>query len=190
MEQELLDKNIRLCQKGRAEAFGWLIKAYGPRLYGYFLRRSGSAAEAQELLQELYLRLVKGIKGYRHEGHFESWLFRIAANLARDRVRRRQRRPTTVSLSGGSNGEDGPGARLVADELSPDEQASRREQMGAIGEALEQLGQLDREIILLRHYGGLSFREIAEHFDIPLGTALAKVHRGLKQVRKIIEEKR
>lgn len=186
MESRQLEKNIRLCQKGRPDGFGWLIKEYGPRLYGYFLQRSGSASAAEELLQECYLRLIKNIGRYRDEGRFDSWLFRIAANLARDRVRQRQRQVETSELPRGDG--DEPGGPPAAEGPSPAEAAIRNEQMELIGKALGQLPELDREIILLRHYGNLSFREIAEQFGMPLGTALAKVHRGLKQVRKIVGE--
>ena len=188
MKDDELTKNIRLCQKGRPEGFEWLLKEYGPRLYGYFMRRSGSPSAAEELLQELSLRLIKGIGRYRHEGRFESWLFRIAANLARDRVRRRKSRLDAVSLSDGVDDAGELGDTLAANEPSPVEQAVRGEQLDRIKQAMEQLSEVDREIIMLRHYGGLSFQELAEHFKIPLGTALAKVHRGLKQVRKILGE--
>lgn len=188
MKADLLAKNIRLCQKGLPEGFTWLLKQYAPRLFGYFLQRSGSALEAEELLQELSLRLVKNIARYRHRDRFESWLFRIAANLARDRVRRQRHAVATVSLAAGSDDVPGPGETLAADEPSPVEKLIKGEQLDRVHEALKQLPDLDRELILLRHYGQLSFREIAEHFDMPLGTALAKVHRGLKQVRKLLGE--
>lgn len=188
MKADLLAKNIRLCQKGLPEGFTWLFQQYGPRLHGFFLRRSGSTLAAEELLQELSLRLVKNIAQYRHRGRFESWLFRIAANLARDRVRRQKRAVPTISLAARSDDVPGPGETLATDEPSPVEKLIKDEQLDRVHEALMHLPDLDRELILLRHYGQLSFREIAQHFDMPLGTALVKVHRGLKHVRKILGE--
>lgn len=181
---DLLNNKIDDCRKGRPEAFAWLLEQYGGRLWGYFRRSSGSDNEAEDLLQELFLRLIEKIKDYRHEGRFESWLFRVAANLARDRARRRQREAHGLSEYG-LNHRHGR-ADAVSDQRGPAESAVQAEQRDRLALALASLNELDREVIVLRHYGHLSFKEIARHFNMPIGTALAKVHRGLKQLRNIM----
>ena len=178
-------KMIELCRKGSSDAYVWLLKEYGPRLYGYFLRVTGSPAEAEDMVQDLFLTLLKKMNKYRHEGRFEHWLFRIAANQARDRHRRKARQGTTASLS--TSGPDDWAQNLAGREALPEQETLKAEQQDRLTYALEQLEPLDREIIMLRHYGGLSFKEIAEQFQIPMGTALTKVHRGLHKLKNILK---
>lgn len=184
MKSDELDRQIKNAQQGRSEGFVWLLEEYGSRLYRYFLRFSGSTTDAEDLVQELFVRLLKTIKSYRHENKFEHWLFRIAANLARDRARKLVRHGPEISLQS----DEQVFEFVQAKEKTPPEQLVEGEQRDRLQQALKQLPQLDREMILLRHYGQLSFKEIAEHFNAPLGTALAKVHRGLKQLKKSMSE--
>jgi RNA polymerase sigma factor (sigma-70 family) len=183
-----LAQRIKECQKGRAEGFTWLLEEYGPRLYGYFLRCTGSGADAEDLLQELFVRLLENISGYHHEGLFENWMFRIAANLVRDRGRREQRGRKTVSLQAVEEGKAELTNMLTSREGSVDGRMIHAEETDRLQKALAELSAVDREIILLRHYGEMSFKEIAEQFGMPLGTALAKVHRGLKTMNRILTD--
>jgi RNA polymerase sigma-70 factor, ECF subfamily len=184
---ENLKNLIKRCQQGRQDAFAELLQLYGPRLYGYYLRTSGSTQQAEDLLQDLFVRLLEKIKNYRHENKFDNWLFTVAANLARDQARRKDNK--LISLD--QNSDDSkttPVARLIADQATPLEQLLQHEQHDKLKQALQQLPQQDREIIMLRHYGQLSFKEIAEHFEMPIGSALAKVHRGLKKLKRILKD--
>jgi len=185
MEQDPLGEQITKCQQGDPEAFSWLTEEYGPRLYRYFLRLNGSTADAEDLLQELFVKLIEKIGHYRHQGRFESWLFCVAANMVRDEARRRVRRGEVLSLQ-----DERVGLKevLASDEATADVKLQQSEQIDRLQRALDQLPQMDREIIILRHYGQLSFKEIAEQFQIPIGTALAKVHRGLKRLQKIMTQ--
>ena len=88
MNTDPLADLIRRAQQRRPEAYDALIDAYSPRLYGYFYRCTRSQHDAEDLLQEVFVRLVRTIGHYQHDGRFDAWLFRIAANLVRDRGRR------------------------------------------------------------------------------------------------------
>jgi len=180
MKQDELDRQIQDAQQGRSDALSWLVREYSPRLYGYFFRVCGSGSDAEDLVQELFVRVVKNIKGYRHENKFEHWLFRIAANLARDRARNLVRRGTVVSLEGEE--------QVLDRQKNPHERLDVDEQCTSLQQALKKLPELDREIIMLRHYSQMSFKEIAEQFKLPIGTVLAKVHRGLKRLRKSMSD--
>ena len=179
-----LSLQIKQCQEGDRKALVWLLEEYGPRLWPYFLRSCRVEADAEDLLQELFVKLLENIKGYRHEGKFEHWLFRIAANLVRDRARRAKgNRPAQYSL------DSNPLAfALVSSEKDPSQRLLQAEQIDQLREALVQLPAVDREIILLRHYGSMSFKELADQFEMPIGTVLAKVHRGLKRLHKVMTE--
>ncbi len=186
--KDLLSGIIKNCQKGDSEAFAWLLKEYGPRLYSYFYRTTGSPSEAEDLLQDLFVKLLQKIHAYNHQGKFEHWLFTVAGNMARDRGRKLTRKPKEVSMQAGAKKSNGPENWLASPKKGPAEQAQQNEQVTMLQRALLQLSEVDRQVIMLRHYGNLSFSEIAQIMDMPVGTVLSKVHRGLKRLKKIMEQ--
>jgi RNA polymerase sigma-70 factor (ECF subfamily) len=188
MDPDRLRATVASAKTGQAKGYEALLRAYGPRLYGYFLRATGNHHDAEDLLGELALRLVSRLKRYEESGRFDQWLFRIAANLVRDRIRRRRTGAAGLSLEA----EDASGAsladRVAAREARVDSGLLAEEASAAVQTALEKLDETTRQMILLRHFADLSFKEIAEMFGCPLGTALAKVHRGLRALRKLLDE--
>lgn len=186
---DILAKKIRECQNGQPQAFAWLLSCYGQRLYGFFVRATGSQNDADDLLQELFVKLLKSIKYYKHDDRFEPWLFRIAANMVRDRGRKRQR-SKIVPLENSSENQVNLAETLQSNEPLPDKSIQQAEWNDQLQKALGRLPELDRQAIIMRHYGQLSFKEIAKELQIPMGTALAKVHRGLKSLRQILESYR
>lgn len=187
MDNEQLRQTIQRAQTGNAEAYEALLDAYSKRLYGYFVRATGRHHDAEDLLSEMMLKLVRTLKKYDHRGRFEPWLFRIAANMVRDRIRRQKARPNAMSLS--AEDEDGQtmGQRLPGQQPAVTADLEAAEANLELQAALARLDEQTRQMILLRHFGEMSFKDIAATFGCPLGTALAKVHRGLKQLRDIME---
>jgi RNA polymerase sigma factor (sigma-70 family) len=187
MDPREVQASIRAAKAGRPEGFQVLLAAYGPRLYGYFLRTTNHRQDAEDLLGEIMLRLVRQLRNYDERGRFEPWLFRIAANLVRDRFRRQKVAPSAVSLSI----ESPDGATLLntmaGDDASVDDGLLAEEANDQLMAALQELDETTRHMIVLRHFGELSFAEIAKLMGCPLGTALAKVHRGLKTLRGKLE---
>ena len=183
---------IERAQRLDPEAYDVLVDAYGQRLFGFLYRFTGSRDQAEDLLQEVFLRVVRTLPRYTHRGRFEGWLFRIAANLVRDRIRQARRTPTMISLSAGCDDPDdldhvAGWDRSAAGEGAPDAPLIRQEQIDRMQVALDQLSAAEREVIMLRHYSERSFAEIAEMMGTPLGTALARAHRGLAKLRRIVE---
>lgn len=189
MEPKELADLIARCKKGDQRAYDRLVALYSPRLYGYLLRLVGRPDDAEELLQEVYLRLVRGMERYRHDGQLTAYLFRIATNVVRDRYRRRKVRPRHVSESetGGEDDEGlGLGDQVSADDPGPDASLRHGERSSALGEALEKLPEEQRQVILLRHFSEMSFGDIADLLECPVGTVLARAHRGLKRLRELM----
>jgi RNA polymerase sigma-70 factor (ECF subfamily) len=153
-----------------------LLVASAPRVYGLLFRMVGRRDVAEDLMQETLLRAFRGLDAYQPEGKFRAWLFRIAANQARDWIRRQKRRPEVA---------DDPDP--VAD-ASPDAGAIARERAGHVEEALARLSAPDREILLMRYYGEMTFKDIAQANGEPLGTVLARAHRALKKLGGMIPE--
>jgi RNA polymerase sigma-70 factor (ECF subfamily) len=176
---------IALAQANQAEGYERLLAAYGVRLYRYFCRATGSHHDSEDLLGELSLRLVRVLKDYDDRGRFEPWLFRIASNMVRDRIRRKVANPAPAGGLGQSDGgltdDELPGPAVAVDAA-----LVATENSVQLKQALDQLDPTVRDMILLRHFGEMSFREIAELYRCPMGTVLARVHRGLKTLRKLI----
>lgn len=163
------------CRQGNSAALGRLVDLYSARCYGYFYRLTDSRDSSEELLSELYIRLVEKISSFEG-GSFEKWLFTIASNLFRDRLRKQYRQKRLLEEK----------ARLLELEDGPERGAD-----GEISDRLQQgLKNLDpqtAELIMLRFYGDLSFKELAEMRSEPIGTTLSKVHRGLKKLKEWME---
>ena len=172
-------------------AFEILVARYSPRLFGFLLRFTANRDDAEDLVQEVFVRLVRTIGDYQHDGRFEAWLFRIAANLARDRGRKISRSPQVFSLDGvdpASRDARGSAHGGDRDAGRPDARLRLGEDGDAIQRALAALPDVEREVILLRHYSSMTFAEIASAMDTPLGTALARSHRGLSKMRAFMEQ--
>ena len=184
MEPKRLRATIASAQAGSAEGYQALLEAYGPRLYGYFFRATASHHDAEDMLSELMLRLIRQMKNYDDRGRFEPWLFRIAANMVRDRIRRMKSNPGAVSLSAESDSGQSLSEQLPGCERVVDAEMLAAESSQEIGVALEKLDVTTREMILLRYFGEMSFKELADIFQCPLGTVLARVHRGLRTLRQ------
>ena len=186
MDSQRLAVTISEAKAGSPEAYQTLLATYGRRLYGYFLRACRSHHDAEDLLGELMLRLVQTLGSYEEQGRFEPWLFRIAANMVRDRIRRGRATPAVVSLDEADGSADAPCRQVQCASPSVDAGLQAAEASARLAMALERLDEPAREMILLRHFGRMSFKELAERFDCPLGTALARVHRGLRLLRKLM----
>lgn len=203
-----LDKMLALAAGGDAEAWRALVEAYTKRVYALLVRQCGDRELAEEITQATFVKVVAKIGDYREQGKFEPWLFRIAMNGLRDEMRRRKRQARPMDMSGGSGEADsgaapgggsawavaegklrdraGGGGSLDASDTAPFERVSRAEQVELLRAAIARLGPADREILALRHTAGLSFAQIAQTLDEPLGTVLARGHRALGKLRKLL----
>jgi RNA polymerase sigma-70 factor, ECF subfamily len=175
-ENDALDQIIAGCKKGQTECFSQLLDIFSSRCYGYFYRLCGSRDLSDELLSELFVKLVEKIESY-NGGSFESWLFRIASNIFNDHLRVKQRRQKLLEIR----------KEQMESEVETDEKKSADERFDRLEILLRKLDQDTRELIMLRFYSQLSFKEISELRSEPIGTTLAKTHRGLRKLRELIE---
>ncbi len=186
MDRESLAELIRRAQLQEPAAFESLVELFSGRVFGFVYRMVGSRDESEDLVQEVFLRIVRTIGRYQDDGRFESWLFRIAANLVRDRARSLGRRPGRMELredDGGGDALEG----LARFESGPSRPMELKEDLNQMTAALAELPAAEREVIMLRHFSDMSFKEIAESMGTPLGTALARAHRGLQRLRAIMD---
>ncbi len=191
--QDGLNATLNRAAKGDSAAWRALVAEYGPRVLGLLRARCRDAELAEELTQSVFCTVAEKLStdesgGYEEQGRFESWLFRIAMNRLRDEMRRRKRQAV------GSGDVDSESK--MADHLErskdgkngPDEQEEAIFRVKALRQAMDQLAEGDREIVELRHVGGLSFKQIAELLDEPMGTVLARQHRALRKLKGLLKE--
>ena len=173
------------------DALEILVDRYSARLYGFLFRMTGQPEDAEDLVQEVFVRMVKSIARYEEDGRFEAWLFRIAANLGRDRGRRQKRNPVVGSIEADSTETAGDRSEhrieLAPRHQDPEQRMTLTEDIVRLQAALNRLPTEEREVVMLRHYTDMSFAEIADLMASPLGTALARAHRGLAKLRKWME---
>lgn len=174
---------------GHEIAFEALVKRYKTRVYNtiFHIVRERSADPqflAQDLTQDTFIKVVDSVKSgkYREENRFLPWLLRIARNLAIDHYRRVKRVPT-VSLEVVTNAFDGATDYEPAAESLIDLQI-KQETHVLLRSYIEQLPETQREVLLLRHFAGLSFKEIAELTDVSINTALGRMRYALINLRR------
>lgn len=189
MDEAELDELLRRARARDPEALTRLVEFYGARVFGLLYRLTGTRDAAEDLMQETFLRVVRALGQYEHVGRFEAWLFRIAANLARDRARAQRRHGDGTPVGDWDVDEARVAGRQAAIPAGPEQRLVDREQGERLARAVDRLSDADREIILLRHYSELSFREIADVLGVPLGTALARAHRALGRLRQELVDK-
>jgi len=161
-----------------------LLVAFAPRVYGLLLRMVGRPDVAEDLVQETALRVVRRLDTYRPEGKFQAWIFCIAVNLARDWMRRQPRTPASLP----SDTDEGSPGPVPAADAPPDAPAIARDRRLRVEAALARLSETDRAVLLMRYYGEMAFKDIAQATDEPLGTVLARAHRALKKLGDLIPE--
>jgi RNA polymerase sigma-70 factor (ECF subfamily) len=159
-----------------------------PNLYGAALRLTRNPQDAEDLVQETYLRAYRGFAGFEEGTNLRAWMYRILMNTFINTYRKRQREPVTVGDDeiedwylfdrlGGSGVEASAESEVL--ERLPDEDVQR---------ALEALPENFRMAVLLADVEGFSYKEIAEILDIPIGTVMSRLHRGRKALQKALWE--
>lgn len=176
------ERLVEAFQAGDLAAFDLLVLRWERKIQGTVYRVLGTEEDARDITQEAFLKAFRSLRGFKGQARFSSWLYQIALNLCRDRLRRR-RGKAFVSLD--SLEEDG-GLPAPAG-LSPYDQAERGALRGLVREALAELPDEQREVIVLKEYQELTFVEIAEILDVPLSTVKTRLYRGLVGLRGRLE---
>ena len=151
-----------------------LVAEYGGRLHRFIGHMAGWS-EAEDLLQETFLRVVRSAGRYREEGKLQSWLFRIADNVCRDHLRASRLRRSMALDESAVDLRSGPLESLAA-----------REEREAVAAAVRSLTEEQRRIFLLREEGGMTFREIAEMSGESINTVLGRMHDALRKMKSIL----
>jgi len=158
-------------------------------VYGYLLRLTARRDAAEDIFQEVFLKLVHNPGAYGEREKFKAWLFTVARNAAMDHFRRESSRRAVACSEGDAAPDEDGSARAALDAVAASEpgpaEALENKLLGEkLARALEKLSEDQREVFYLRHYSGLSFREIAGMLGLPIGTVLARMSRAAALLRK------
>lgn len=169
---------VRRILAGDESLFEVLVRRYQARVVAHVSRMVGNRDDAFDLAQEIFLKVFQALDRYNPDFKFSTWLFRIAGNAAIDHLRKR--RPRTVPLEI-PDPDSRSGVSVVEHEsavLDPYGELRNVQRGQAIGKAIAELPPEFRELITLRHFGGLSYEEIARVKNMPLGTVKNKLFRA------------
>jgi len=170
-------------QAGDIAAFDTLVGRWDRKIQGVIFRLVGSHEEARDVSQETFLKAYRALGTFKKEARFSSWLYQIAVNATRDRLRRRRRR-MDLSLEDVDESAESAlrDASPSAFELLESGDLSRM-----VAAAMAALSDEQREVVILKEYQGLTFPEIADALDVPLSTVKTRLYRGLGQLRLQLE---
>ena len=176
---------VRGLKCGTPESFRLLLSRYQNPVYGYIRRLIDDPVEAEDLTQDVFVKVFRKVGGFREDCAFKTWLYRIAANESSNRRRWFLRhRSREVQDSAGDSESSSFAARLADPRRGPFDGVERRERRDVLNEALKTLDPRFREAVVLRDISGFSYSEIAETLGISLGTVKSRILRGRESLRR------
>jgi RNA polymerase sigma factor (sigma-70 family) len=182
-------KIIRRCKRGEEAAFQEILARYRAPIYNLCWRMTRNDEDARDLAQEVFIKVFRLLDRFDEQYAFHSWLFRIATNHCIDHLRRQRLRFLSLERDGGSPDEEAA-MQVPSEDPGPDEVLQRRQALEKLEEVIAELPPHYRIITLLRHDQQLSYEEIAESLQLPLGTVKARIHRARNMVQQLLAERR
>ncbi|TAK10687.1 MAG: sigma-70 family RNA polymerase sigma factor [Acidobacteria bacterium] len=176
---------VARAQAGDQESFNQLVNRWERPIYALAYRTLGREDDARDVVQEAFLRAFRGLKGFKGQAKFSSWLYRITLNLCRDWMRRNRRAPL-VQVPEGEDATD-MAEQIPSPAESVEVLVARREMSAAVAKAMAELPEEQRTAILMKEFHGLTFQEIAEALDCPLSTVKTRLYQGLTVLRRRLE---
>ena len=179
-DRELVDR----ARDGSQEAFADLVRRYQVRIFNLARVSTRNDADAEDVAQEIFIRVHRGLRAFRGDSAFRTWLYRIAVNVTRTQAGRPSlfgwfRRVEPEEAGGADPLETLPGPDAVEDSVA---------YRDAIDHALSRLTPDLRMAVTLRDIEGLEYREIAEVLDVPIGTVMSRISRGREKLRPILAD--
>ena len=166
---------LRASLAGEVEAWGEIVSRYKEAVFGLCLGFLRNRADAEDITHDAFIRAYENLRRYHLEKRFSTWLFTIAANLCRNRLRHRRYHPVISPPD------------EIAGGIDPAKAVARESRWIRIRSGLDRLPDNYRAPLVLRYYNDLSYREIASILSMPEGTVKTRIHRGKVMLKRIIE---
>ena len=178
--QEIVDMGdrelIACAQQGDRQAFGELVRRHQSSLVSMLYHFCGDPDLAEDAAQEAFVRVWQNLKSYKPEHAFRSWLYRIAANAALDSLRRERPGLDLNSLP-----------RLASQSADPQQEVEANQRAQQVRQAIGRLSPGLRLVLVLREYQELSYREMAEALELPIGTVMSRLNSARSQLRQELQ---
>jgi len=187
-EQDFLSKLLQKARGGDNKAFEEIFHLYERRIYNLIYQMIGNADQAADLTQDVFLRVLKGLKDLRVDEAFNSWIYRVAVNMCRDHIRRV--RPVRIdSLDQGRSQDDEDGGTIEIPDWSgnPENLVELDEMQGAVRRAVAALPEHYRSVVVLYHLQGKAVAEIASILGCRIGTVKSRLSRGRDELKRRLE---
>jgi RNA polymerase sigma-70 factor (ECF subfamily) len=176
-DRKTLERLLNAAARGDESAWLVIVEHFTPKLFGFLRAKCGDPELSEEIAQETFCTVVRKLDSYTEIGRFESWIYRIAGNKLVDEKRRQKRHALPVDFST---------LTALAGSASTDEDERSADRLVRLREAMEKLTEADRRILHLYYVAELSFKQIADLLDEPLGTVLARKHRAIRKLGDLI----
>ncbi|MBC8357778.1 MAG: RNA polymerase sigma factor [Candidatus Aminicenantes bacterium] len=179
-EQTLVD---RFCS-GDSSAFQELVEHHKKKVYYVAYDITGNHHDAEDISQEVFIKMFRSLKTFRRDAKMSSWLYQIAVNTSIDSLRRKppKRQKLMVSLDKASIKENPPGSGITV--VDPEQSAEASILQSHISQALQKVSPRERSVFVMRHYNDLKMVEIAEILNVSVGTVKSLLFRAIKKLRK------
>jgi len=181
---------VRSCMDGDSGAWAELVRTHHRRVYGLCYRFTGNAADAEDLTQDVFLKIYSNLASFDlTRGSLQVWITTMTRNLLVDNFRRTKNQRATGSLDEGWDGTDElrPVDRLVSEGPTPHESAAQKELSKMVQNALARVSVELREAVILRDLQDLDYKEIAQVLGIPEGTVKSRISRGRAELARLLE---
>lgn len=179
--QELDLELVRRVQRGESAAFDVLVRKYQHRIVALIGRYIADWSECQDVAQDTFVRAYRAIGSFRGDAQFYTWLHRIAVNTAKNHLAAHNRRPPTDDIEVSDAEQYDSGIRL-RDTDTPERELMRQQMERTVMRAVEALPEELRVAITLREVDGLSYEEIAQRMDCPIGTVRSRIFRAREAI--------
>jgi RNA polymerase sigma-70 factor, ECF subfamily len=181
-EREVDAKLVAQVQQGDKKAFDLLVLKYQRKIQRLLSRMLRDQSDIDDVMQEAFIKAYRALPQFRGESAFYTWLYRIAINTARNWMAAQGRRPSTPSLNQSEDGETFDEIDNLTDNNTPESVLASHEIASTVNAAIEQLPVELRTAIVLREIDGLSYEEIAQTMDCPIGTVRSRIFRAREAI--------
>lgn len=182
------DKFVKRAIKGDQDAYKQLMDKYQKPLYFHVLKMVRNHEQVEDLVQEAFMKAFNNLNSYNTNYAFSTWLYRITTNHTIDYLRKKKLK--TTSISDPVKTKDGEMEIQISDDAETDRDIIRKERKKIIHNAINDLPKKYRKVIEMRHLQELSYQEIADQLDLPLGTVKAHIFRAREMLYKELKDKR
>lgn len=185
-------KLVKRAKKGDQQAFAEIVGLFKDKLYNVAFRMMGNRQEAEDVVQETFLRVYANLRQYNSDYKFSTWLYRIATNICVDRLRKRKANDSLDEQAMESDGSTYYGStlynKLSSTEMTPEEEMIRQETQYEVQNAINHLPPAYRAAILLKYIHDQSLQEVSDILQIPVSTVKTRIHRGRELLKSILDE--